>query len=190
MPTCDVRRGRFSKRLAMANHTHTWWCECKYVPFIVAVGPKLFFKVAVNTNNSYSVTELSLAQLIVSVSPSQVTSFPALSLWSYPGVWLLLSVWKITTQHVLWVHLKPFCPDLPSSHWAEQRYSSHVPRWCSCLKRSQAFPLPPQSMCTGKNTPSRSHLQWIHSGDDITLVLNILQDDFIGQTWRMWKSTN
>ena len=26
-PTCDVRRGRFSKRLVPANHTHTGWCN-------------------------------------------------------------------------------------------------------------------------------------------------------------------
>ena len=24
-PTCDVRSGTFSKRLVMANHTHSWW---------------------------------------------------------------------------------------------------------------------------------------------------------------------
>ena len=26
-PTCDVRRGWFSKRLVTANHTHTWWYD-------------------------------------------------------------------------------------------------------------------------------------------------------------------
>ena len=25
MPTCDVRRGRFSKWIVTAYHTHTWW---------------------------------------------------------------------------------------------------------------------------------------------------------------------
>ena len=27
MPTCDVRRGRFSKGLVTVDHTHTWWCN-------------------------------------------------------------------------------------------------------------------------------------------------------------------
>ena len=32
-PTCDVRRGRLTKRLVAANHTHTWWCVMSPLSF-------------------------------------------------------------------------------------------------------------------------------------------------------------
>ena len=39
-PTCDVRSGTFWKRLWMANHTHTWWCNMSPLKALRFLGRK------------------------------------------------------------------------------------------------------------------------------------------------------